>query len=268
MPTQSSREDRQQLPLSLAACKLGSAPRIALPSTDSEAGVSECFPVHIRQVEGRGRGFFAARDILPGETVFRAAPLAWAISEDWVKNTCWWCFAHDDRRPLPIKTADSPASACASTHVAAKQGQRVHYKGVFCSNSCMQKAVHAHGGQNSWTAYLALLDCLEYEVRSHKIKSVRSGKSLQNTKDCAKLTAVVCELVAADTSVATFATNTKLESFGEEAFVEAEFDPNDITDDQLVRWITSVWDTIVAHHIFADELPDSSQRELLRLITN
>ncbi|KAJ2820914.1 hypothetical protein IWW50_004865, partial [Coemansia erecta] len=111
MPVQHSRENRQQLVQSLAACKLGSATKLPLPSSDSEVGAVDSFPVQIRHVEGRGRGFFASRDIAPGETVFRAAPLAWAISEDWVKNTCWWCFAHNDRRPLPIKAAEGFASA-------------------------------------------------------------------------------------------------------------------------------------------------------------
>ncbi|KAJ2440206.1 hypothetical protein GGF42_007703 [Coemansia sp. RSA 2424] len=50
--------------------------------------------------------------------------------------------------------------------------------------------------------------------------------------------------------------------------LDADFDPDDLTDDQLVEWISMTWDTIAEHGLFADYMPDSSQRELVRLIAN
>ncbi|KAJ2387903.1 hypothetical protein H4S02_003133, partial [Coemansia sp. RSA 2611] len=261
MPVQTGEDSHRRLALSLAACKLGTLPKLVSSGSDAEADFSGCFPVRIRQVEGRGRGFFAARDIAPGETVFRAAPLAWAISEDWVKNTCWWCFAHDSRRPFAVKAAGSTAGESSSP--ATKPGHRARYKGTFCSSSCMQQAVRAHGGSQHWSAYLLLLDCIESEVHLHRTRSTRSDKRTHTP-----VPPGICELAAADADLATFNATAKPAQFADEPFIEAEFDPITVTDRQLEVWISTVWDIIVAHNLFAVDMPDSSQRELVRLIAN
>ncbi|KAJ2809867.1 hypothetical protein H4S07_003012 [Coemansia furcata] len=241
------------------------------------------FPVSIRHVAGRGRGFFATRDIQAGETVFRAVPLAWAISEDWMKNTCWWCFAYNSRRGHPIKAMDIGARSktlAIDNLPANKKGGRTaaacsrprpslnRYKGVFCSLECHQAAIAAHGGQEKWDSYLALLVGMEDEIQLHSSQVSRSNK--------ARVTPEHSSSALPDGGQPRTATNgpdsTLLCESGEKIvasnYLDADFDPDDLTDDQLGEWISDVWNTIAEHGLFSDYLPDSSERELTRLIAN
>ncbi|KAJ2000154.1 hypothetical protein GGI04_004265, partial [Coemansia thaxteri] len=223
------------------------------------------FPVRIRQVVGRGRGFFAARDIHEGEVVFQAAPLAWSISEDWMKNTCWWCFDHDARRGQSVKAMDASAQGgelatckpptCKTQAVQpAKKNSRQspsRYKGVFCSLGCRQKAILAHGGQRKWDEYLAVLVGIEDEVRLYSSKTPRASKTHTEPDDnIAVLPVETCEKPC----------------FGH--CLDVDFDPDDMADSQLDEWISTVWDIIVKHQLFIDYQPNSSERELVRLIAN
>ncbi|KAJ2851502.1 hypothetical protein IWW36_000986 [Coemansia brasiliensis] len=249
--------------LSVAACKI-------LPATDAyslndDFDTANCFPVQIKEVAGRGRGFFAARDIAAGETVFRAMPLAWAISEDWIRNTCWWCFTHDCRRPLPIKAAQL-VPAAVDSGITNKKPHRQRYKGVFCSEDCMQKAINAHGGCRAWQGYLALLDSIEADVHSHKTKSARTKK--QNALSSRETPATVCEVASADIELATFASAANPELVECKPAVNADFDFNDVSDEQLATWISFVWNAIVVNGLYTSVMPNSGQRELVRLIAN
>ncbi|KAJ2494434.1 hypothetical protein IWW47_004624, partial [Coemansia sp. RSA 2052] len=236
------------------------------------------FPVTIRHVAGRGRGFFAARDIQAGETVFQAVPLAWAISEDWMKNTCWWCFAYNARRGHSIKAMDA-STPSSSSKACSEQSSRMQsraitngrprqssarYKGVFCSTDCHRVAIAAHGGQEKWDSYLALLVGMEDEIQLHGSKMARSSKARAKLESCSS--------TLLDASAAMELQPT-LPSESDEKHVashclDADFDPDDLTDDQFVEWISMTWDTIAEHGLFSDYMPDSSQRELIRLIAN
>ncbi|KAJ2161811.1 hypothetical protein GGF46_001119, partial [Coemansia sp. RSA 552] len=235
-------------------------PEAATEAAGPGAGSDSRFPVRIRQVVGRGRGFFAARDIAPGETVFRAVPLAWAISEDWVKNTCWWCFAHDFRKQLPVKAAG-----------AAAQGTRRPYKGVFCSSSCMQAAVDAYGGPARWACYLSILGSMEADIHAHKTQSARAAKNTgagsRNASYCCP-TGAICQAPLVDAEVATFPSSAASAQPAGGVSLEPGFDPDSVSDEDLAAWISSVWDIAVDHRLFSDEMPDSSQRELVRLIAS
>ncbi|KAJ2768870.1 hypothetical protein IWQ56_002770 [Coemansia nantahalensis] len=212
----------------------------ALPNAAPAPAPAECFPVRIGHIPGRGRGFFATRDIAPGETVFRAAPLAWAVSEDWARNTCWWCFAHDSRRALPLKAAASSGPAGSAQH-------RV----VFCSAMCAQSALYAHGGEERWAGYLHLLHTIETKIAAHKAGVARPpARRGHSTK--AAVAASTADVEPAPPALAPFAA--------------ADFVPGEVSDAQLAEWISNVWDVIVAHQGRAAETPDSAQRELVRVI--
>ncbi|KAJ1940416.1 hypothetical protein FBU59_003815, partial [Linderina macrospora] len=200
---------------------------------------SDNFPVRIHHVPGRGRGFFADRDFSRGDEVFRAMPLACAISEDWVGNTCAWCFKFDDRRKHHLKV-----SAPGST----KHHQACHYKGAFCSEQCQEKAIAAHGGEQAWQRYVAVLDTIETEVQRLKATAGRTlakAAKARKPKSC----------------------KTALPVFDEDKLLADEvFNPDDASDSQLAQWIALVWDSIVEDRIFTDSLPDSPYREIVRLI--
>ncbi|KAJ2453638.1 hypothetical protein EV183_002042, partial [Coemansia sp. RSA 2336] len=256
-------EKNPDLALPLAACKI--SPATDSHSVDSDFDETSCFPVQIKEVAGRGRGFFATRSIAPGETVFRAMPLAWAISEDWIRNTCWWCFTHDGRRPLPVKAAQLVLAA-ADSDTASKKSRRQHYKGAFCSIDCMQTAIDAHGGLHAWKGYLALLDAIEADIHSHKTKSARS-KPHTASLSC-EPSAVVCKVASADVELATFASAANPELAECKPVADTDFDFNEASDEQLAAWISFVWDAIVANGLYSSVMPDSGQRELVRLIAS
>ncbi|KAI9500239.1 hypothetical protein BX070DRAFT_230436 [Coemansia spiralis] len=237
---------------------------------------SGCFPVRICNVPGRGRGYFAARSIAKGETVLRAAPLAWAISEDWIKNTCWWCFVYDPRKTHQVKAVEGPAALLASApnhnqNKKTSSSQFAQYKGVFCSPICQQKAVLAHGGPDRWKCYLALLGAIESEVRATKSKQGRavSKTTSEHTQISSKDT--IQYVAVADTNISTFsapAAATPKVACMSDFSRDIDFDPDDMSDEQLSDWISYVWDIITVHSLFQNNLPDSSQRELVRLICN
>ena len=52
--------------------------------------------LEVRQTCG-WRGYFAGRDILAGEVVFRADPYAWVVYPQLEKNCCVGCGSSDTR---------------------------------------------------------------------------------------------------------------------------------------------------------------------------
>ncbi|KAJ2400926.1 hypothetical protein GGI23_001728 [Coemansia sp. RSA 2559] len=246
--------------------------------TNADIDPAHCFPVRIRYVPGRGRGYFAARGIAKGETVLKAVPLACAISEDWVKNTCWWCFAYDPRKTHSVGAVDHETleglvkqQGSDSNNSKKQPRQSVQYKGVFCSIECRQKAVLAHGGQSRWHSYVALLGAIDSEVRAFRGRqNCTRPTRLSDYSTRQHLNSTVRYLTAPDPSLSTFDDAPAV--IGDNARTSMswniDFDPDDSSDQQLSDWISQVWDTITAHKLFQQHLPDSSQRELVRLISN
>ncbi|KAJ2555665.1 hypothetical protein EV175_002215 [Coemansia sp. RSA 1933] len=236
---------------------------------DTDIDPSHCFPIRIRTVPGRGRGYFAARDIAQGETVLIAVPLACAISEDWVKNTCWWCFTYNSRKAHSVGAADNEISSTGHSEKQKQPKQSVQYKGVFCSTECKEQAILAHGGHKRWHSYVALFGAIDSEVRAFKSRQKQQQRPSFTASQ--HLSSRVHYLAAPDTSLSTFA-DTPLAIVGKGVGVatswDIDFDPDDFSDQQLSDWVSRVWDVIVAHKLFQKHLPESSQRELVRLIAN
>ncbi|KAJ2780306.1 hypothetical protein H4R18_003542 [Coemansia javaensis] len=246
---QESRE-HQALPPAQAALK-SPGPAWAEDRALAAEDAGRRFPVRIEHIPGRGRGFFATRDIGRGETVFCAAPLAWSVSEDWARHTCWWCFAHDSRRALPVKAAPRQASP-----------RSAQYRGVFCSAGCMDEAVGAHGGPERWAVYLELLGHIEADLTAHKASAGRlpsTGSRAPPAADGQPAHGARHLVGTSDVDTATFLADAGAEPL-------AEFDPCEASDEQLAAWISRVWDTIAQSGLFSAHMPDNSQRELVRLI--
>ncbi|KAJ1959543.1 hypothetical protein GGI12_004285, partial [Dipsacomyces acuminosporus] len=217
--------------------------------TGIDSDEEKYFPVRIHSVPGRGRGFFAARAIAKGEVVFKASPLCWAISEDWIANTCGWCFTYNDRRKHPVNAS----AGISEQKQLRKQSKAVsHYKGVFCTAECKQRAIDAHGGKLAWNRYICVLDSLEEEI--HLRRSARTPQKKRKMAETKQPEAA--PLDSADDGLA------------DKLYAHPEFDPDDVSEAQLEQWISSVWDIIASEHLFSDGLPESDQRELVRLIAN
>ena len=71
----------------------------------------------VEALPGKGRGFIARRPIPAGTTVYTAQPLAVAVSQEWIPETCAWCFAFSYPKKMRVK----------STHTKSI---------MFCSSEC------------------------------------------------------------------------------------------------------------------------------------
>ncbi|KAJ1940168.1 hypothetical protein GGF37_004089 [Kickxella alabastrina] len=252
--------------------------RVTSASEMTKREDSQYFPISIRQVPGRGRGFFATRNIAQGETVLKAAPLAWTISEAWIKNVCLWCFECNYRRSYPIKARDVLMEAINSARVpdsangSATQShfqkdkragtQSVHHKGVFCSEDCRQRAVHAHGGQAKWECFVALFDSIYNETRTQKRHQTNARPTAKTSKSENSQPAIEIS-----TAASVFG-STAEEQLSAGLFLDSEFDPDDISDEQLGKWIDMVWDMITESQMCFNVLLDSYHQDIVYLVAN
>ncbi|KAJ1647738.1 hypothetical protein J3B02_001658 [Coemansia erecta] len=263
-----------------------------MPISSNSSADSGHFPLEIRQIPGRGRGFFATHDIPQGQIVLKAAPLTWAITNDWMKNTCMWCLRFDDRRAHTVKAVDIDVAAVASTPTPKPtnrgRSQPVHFKGVFCSENCKQCAIAAFGGLEGWRCFVSLVDSIERELRA----TSRNAKTNTNTKTRAKTKLEAGEEAlgatarssARDSStpcldkLADLLSKAKTDGLLDEnssasasefdisVDLDLGFDPDDASGDQLASWIDAVWDVIVSSGVFFDAALEDSHIELGRLV--
>ncbi|KAJ1809614.1 hypothetical protein LPJ75_004356 [Coemansia sp. RSA 2598] len=263
-----------------------------MPISSSSAD-SGRFPLEIRQVPGRGRGFFATRDVARGQVVLKAAPLTWSITNGWMKNTCLWCFKHDDRRAHAVRAADVAVAAAASTPKNKGCSQPARFKGVFCSEDCKQRAICAFGGPSGWRCFAALMDGIEGALRAQSSSSRRKTKikTRLDSKEATQATAragaqdggALCldklasllgkpkdGFLNGDTmaaaAIATVDSDAAAAIATADSDADADFDPDDASDDQLASWIDLVWDEIVGGSVFFDAEVEDSHVELGRLV--
>ncbi|KAJ1878082.1 hypothetical protein LPJ57_003610 [Coemansia sp. RSA 486] len=261
-------------------------------SSNSNNADSKHFPLEIRQVPGRGRGFFATRDIPQGQVVLKAAPLTWSMCNDWIKNTCLWCFKFDDRRAHTVKAAGIADAASASSIATASttsktksknkgRSQPVHFKGVFCSQECKQHAVSAFGGSTGWNCFVSLMDSIERELRATGRNSkpkarpktegtaspaaTISGDETSDMQCLRKLAGLLCKPKTGLLSESVSAANDSCDC-NCTCDCSCDFDPDDVSDDQLASWIDLVWDEVDSGSVFVDFELDDSQIELGRLV--
>lgn len=74
----------------------------------------------VETLPGKGRGFVAKRDIPAGTVVYTARPLAVAVSQEWIPETCAWCFAFSYPKKMRVKSTHTKnimfcSSECSSS---------------------------------------------------------------------------------------------------------------------------------------------------------
>ncbi|KAJ2721590.1 hypothetical protein GGI07_003881 [Coemansia sp. Benny D115] len=203
-----------------------------------------CFPIEIRHTPGRGRGFFATRDIAQGEVVLESAPLAWTVSSEWAKHVCLWCFRCSFRKAHAVKAAvDDCYRPGTGTGTDKSNAPPARYKGAFCSDGCKQAAVAAFGGQEKWASFVALLGNIDDEARRRS-----NRRPLRGTPHALP--------------------NALASDLPHDLCADSGFDPDEVSDDILEGWMDSVWSTIETYQLFQDSSLDSAQTDMVRLIAS
>ncbi|KAJ1921767.1 hypothetical protein H4219_000500 [Mycoemilia scoparia] len=199
------------------------------------------FPMEIRLVQGRGRGFFATRDIEAGEEVFRALPASSAISEDWMKNVCSWCFAYNDRKHWKIKGAISAKSkACYCSEKCRDESEE------YVSLAQDSKSGLSESGQAlSFFDFFGSLDGLISKRRNGLFKNIGRGSQVSNNGEKKPSQE-----------------NWKLNS--QPSYIR-------IADDAaLLSWLDKAWDGMMNDQVFLAKseyfVPEQGQTELIKLI--
>jgi hypothetical protein len=127
--------------------------------------------LQVVSLTGKGRGYIATTDIPAGAQVHVSEPLATTVSEEWMPETCLWCFdfVYPKKQKVRAVTLQQEKELISKWHLTG-QGKRSLFKNYFfCSEKCK-----------------SLYDPLEFEhlmVLSSKI----DYESLESEKMASKL---------------------------------------------------------------------------------
>ncbi|ORY99923.1 hypothetical protein BCR43DRAFT_484552 [Syncephalastrum racemosum] len=100
--------------------------------------------LRIASLPGKGRGFVAVQPIPAGTCVQIASPLAAVVSQEWIPETCGWCFAFSYPKRMRVKFEKDLS---------------------FCSEPCRDEYVSEHN--NIAAAHRALDHAFRHGVPSH-----------------------------------------------------------------------------------------------------
>ncbi|KAI8577510.1 hypothetical protein K450DRAFT_252023 [Umbelopsis ramanniana AG] len=115
-------------------------------------------PIQVTTIRGRGRAYCATASIAKGETVLTSSPIAAIVSQEWLPETCLWCFYCSYPRRNKVR---------AIAHQDIKRRKTPFEGAGFCSDSCKELAVTSNYA-GEWEivqkAYLAL----DHEYRARE----------------------------------------------------------------------------------------------------
>ncbi|KAJ1679952.1 hypothetical protein EV182_000982 [Spiromyces aspiralis] len=234
-------EDLSTLPPHQAESKDG--PIIRIPDRDLY------FPLEVRLIPDQGRGFFATRTIDSGEVVFQALPAAYAVSEDWIKNVCYWCFAYNDSRSWKIKPSAGSGTPLLRQQVLARK-----CKNVYCSEECREKteALAARPGGDSLTLAACIGSIDEVASRMRKSKAYGRRTSVSHSKP-----------TTGDEDSETCCRGPVRRS-GLLPMVDID------NDSAMQGWLDAAWDTVVNDPVFEAKAsyyrPEPGQLEVAKLV--
>lgn len=100
--------------------------------------------LRITGLPGKGRGFVAVQPIAAGTCVQIALPLAAVVSQEWIPETCAWCFAFSYPKRMRVKFEKDLS---------------------FCSETCRDEYVSEHN--HSAVCHRALDHAFRHGVPSH-----------------------------------------------------------------------------------------------------
>lgn len=114
--------------------------------------------IQVTTISGRGRAYCATASISKGETVLTSSPIAAIVSQEWLPETCLWCFHCSYPRRNKVRAIVQQDS----------KRRKTPFEGAgFCSESCKEFAKtsnYAEEWESVQQAYLAL----DHEYRARE----------------------------------------------------------------------------------------------------
>ncbi|KAL9547652.1 hypothetical protein MBANPS3_006070 [Mucor bainieri] len=96
-------------------------------------------PIEIAILPGKGRGYKATTTIAAGTVIHVSDPLATTVSQEWIPETCMWCFnfSYPKKQKVKVMTVQQEAALMRQWNVPTKKNSGSLFKDMlFCSESC------------------------------------------------------------------------------------------------------------------------------------
>lgn len=116
--------------------------------------------IEVALLPGKGRGYKATTVIAAGTVIHTSEPLATTVSQEWIPETCLWCFNFTYPKKLKVKAMSIPEEKAIASQwkIPHKKNAGSLFKDVlFCSESC-RDAFKAHDKNSSILASYYRLD--------------------------------------------------------------------------------------------------------------
>ncbi|KAI8991780.1 hypothetical protein BDF20DRAFT_909509 [Mycotypha africana] len=211
----------------------------------------------IETLPGKGRAYVATKDITAGTVIHIAEPLATAVSQEWIPETCMWCFDFGYPKKQKVKIVDTPIEMQAlyqeweqyknqehcriSKRNVKKEDMRIYKNMLFCSETCREKFKKSGDHSNNpslmeWKLILAMNMKLDQEYKD----TMKIEPNLITT--AASTTTMTCQPLE-----------------GNDQWIDA----ND--DSLLLAWLDTAWSCLTKDSGIYKEI-DDADRTMCRLI--
>ncbi|KAI9245544.1 hypothetical protein BDA99DRAFT_565862 [Phascolomyces articulosus] len=193
---------------------------------------------------GKGRGFVATQQIPAGTIVHTAEPLAAVVSQEWIPETCAWCFHFTYPKKMKYKMEMKVSTTCLQ-----KKKKKQHPRSttmtskdvLFCSESCQQKYQTYGYHKNESELLLRCFHALEQVYHQRREKQTSNDNEDILHHDMNKF---IKDLLHQKVDIH--------------------------NDEQLRHWIDQAWTTFVQHYHQGQAtqtwMPDDAERTMLRLV--
>ncbi|KAI7906364.1 uncharacterized protein BX663DRAFT_496153 [Cokeromyces recurvatus] len=146
--------------------------------------------LEIAVLPGKGRGYRATEDITAGTTIHVSEPLTTTVSQEWIPETCFWCFNFSYPKKQKFKAVstreeqlelsnqwlsskeDGYTSKGSVTHAVQQLASTLVFKDIlFCSETCREE--FKRSGLSTpfeWYMTMAANYRLDNEFKRNKLK--------------------------------------------------------------------------------------------------
>ncbi|CAO3637633.1 unnamed protein product [Mucor fragilis] len=96
-------------------------------------------PIEIAVLPGKGRGYKATTTIAAGTVIHVSDPLATTVSQEWIPETCMWCFnfSYPKKQKVKVMPLQEERTLASQWKVPFKKNSGSLFKDMlFCSESC------------------------------------------------------------------------------------------------------------------------------------
>ena len=114
--------------------------------------------IQVTTISGRGRAYCATAAIGKGETVLTSSPIAAIVSQEWLPETCLWCFHCSYPRRNKVR---------AIVHQDSKRRKTPFEGAGFCSESCKELAKTSNY-EEEWESVQQAYIALDHEYRARE----------------------------------------------------------------------------------------------------